>query len=52
MMIANVPAVLLGERIAHRLPVRQVHGIAAVIFAFMGIYILLSAKGNLSYFIQ
>ena len=33
MMIANVPAVLLGERIAERMPVRLVHGIAALIFA-------------------
>jgi putative Ca2+/H+ antiporter (TMEM165/GDT1 family) len=37
MMIANVPAVLLGDRIAHRMPTRLVHGIAAVIFAILGI---------------
>ncbi len=37
MMIANVPAVLLGDRIAHRMPVRLVHTIAAVIFAILGI---------------
>ena len=37
MMLANVPAVLLGERIAHRLPVRLVHGIAAVVFALLGV---------------
>ncbi|HRG71167.1 MAG TPA: TMEM165/GDT1 family protein, partial [Thauera aminoaromatica] len=29
MMIANVPAVLLGDRIATRMPVKLVHGIAA-----------------------
>jgi putative Ca2+/H+ antiporter (TMEM165/GDT1 family) len=28
MMIANVPAVLLGDRIAKRMPVRLVHGVA------------------------
>ena len=33
MMIANVPAVLLGERIAHRMPIRIVHAVAAAIFA-------------------
>jgi putative Ca2+/H+ antiporter (TMEM165/GDT1 family) len=43
MMIANVPAVFLGERIAQRLPVRLVHGIAAAIFAILGIAALLGA---------
>jgi putative Ca2+/H+ antiporter (TMEM165/GDT1 family) len=37
MMLANVPAVLLGNRHAHRLPVRLVHGIAAALFAALGI---------------
>lgn len=37
MMIANVPAVLMGDRIAQRMPVRLVHGIAALIFAVLGI---------------
>jgi putative Ca2+/H+ antiporter (TMEM165/GDT1 family) len=41
MMIANVPAVLLGARIAHRMPVRLVHGIAAAIFAILGVATLL-----------
>jgi Ca2+/H+ antiporter, TMEM165/GDT1 family len=40
MMIANVPAVYLGERIAHRVPVNLVHGIAAVIFAVLGVAVL------------
>ena len=43
MMLANVPAVLLGERIAGRVPVRLVHGIAAAIFAALGIATLLGA---------
>jgi putative Ca2+/H+ antiporter (TMEM165/GDT1 family) len=43
MMIANVPAVLLGERIAHRMPVRLVHAIAAAIFAILGIATLMGA---------
>jgi putative Ca2+/H+ antiporter (TMEM165/GDT1 family) len=37
MMIANVPAVVAGDRIAHRLPVRLIHGIAAALFAALGI---------------
>lgn len=40
MMIANVPAVLLGERIAHRMPVRLVHAVAALIFAALGVLTL------------
>ncbi len=43
MMIANVPAVLLGDRIAKRMPVRLVHGIAAAIFAILGVATLLGA---------
>ena len=43
MMIANVPAVLLGDRIAERLPVRVVHSIAAAIFAVLGVATLLGA---------
>lgn len=35
MMIANVPAVLLGNVAAEKLPVRLVHGIAALIFAVL-----------------
>ena len=42
MMIANVPAVLAGGRLAHRLPVRFVHAVAAVIFAILGIAALAS----------
>jgi putative Ca2+/H+ antiporter (TMEM165/GDT1 family) len=40
MMLANVPAVVLGDRIAHRLHVRLVHGIAALIFAIIGMVTL------------
>ncbi|MFZ2207268.1 MAG: TMEM165/GDT1 family protein [Porticoccaceae bacterium] len=40
MMIANVPAVLLGDRIAQRMPVRLVHAIAAAIFAILGVITL------------
>lgn len=43
MMIANVPAVLIGDRLAHKLPIRLVHGIAAAIFAVLGIATLLGA---------
>jgi putative Ca2+/H+ antiporter (TMEM165/GDT1 family) len=41
MMLANVPAVLLGNKIAERLPTTIVHRIAAAIFLAMGILTLM-----------
>jgi len=41
MMLANVPAVLLGEVAAKKLPMRLVHGVAAAIFAALGLLVLL-----------
>ena len=41
MMLANVPAVLLGEAAARKLPMRVVHGIAAAIFLVLGLSVLL-----------
>jgi putative Ca2+/H+ antiporter (TMEM165/GDT1 family) len=40
MMIANVPAVIMGDRIANKMPVRLVHTIAAGIFAVLGVMTL------------
>jgi putative Ca2+/H+ antiporter (TMEM165/GDT1 family) len=40
MMLANVPAVLIGEKAATRLPMRLVHGISAAIFAVLGVMTL------------
>jgi len=37
MMLANVPAVFLGDAIARRVSMRLVHGIAALIFAVLGV---------------
>ena len=47
MMIANVPAVLLGDRLAHRIPVRWVHALAALLFAGLGLATLLGAADRL-----
>ena len=41
MMIANVPAVLAGNGIAKRLPIRLIHGVAASIFAVLGVAALI-----------
>ena len=49
MMIANVPAVLLGDRIAERMPVRLVHSIAALIFAVLGVVTLAGAGARFGF---
>ena len=41
MMLANVPVVWLGERFAQRIPIRLVHGIAAALFAVLGVVTLI-----------
>ncbi|RJF98084.1 TMEM165/GDT1 family protein [Noviherbaspirillum saxi] len=45
MMLANVPAVLIGNRIMQVVSLKLVHGIAAVIFAVLGVLTLLNV-GN------
>jgi putative Ca2+/H+ antiporter (TMEM165/GDT1 family) len=40
MMLANVPAVLLGEVAAKKLPLKLVRGIAALLFLVMGVAVL------------
>ena len=42
MMLANVPAVFMGDQIARRVSMRLVHGIAAFIFAVLGLLTLLN----------
>jgi Ca2+/H+ antiporter, TMEM165/GDT1 family len=37
MLIADVPAVFIGDRLAGRIPMRLVHTIAALIFALLGV---------------
>jgi putative Ca2+/H+ antiporter (TMEM165/GDT1 family) len=43
MMIANIPAVLLGEAATRVLPLKYVRMIAAAIFAAIGIWVLVAA---------
>ncbi|MRX06679.1 UPF0016 domain-containing protein [Pseudoduganella sp. FT25W] len=47
MMLANVPAVYFGDRIANRVSLKLVHGIAALIFAALGVATLLGAGASL-----
>jgi putative Ca2+/H+ antiporter (TMEM165/GDT1 family) len=42
MMLANVPAVYLGDRIAQRVSMTVVHGVSAAIFAVLGALTLLN----------
>ena len=41
MLLANIPAVLLGEVAARKLPLRIVHSIAAAIFLVLGVLVVL-----------
>jgi len=44
MLIADVPAVLVGNRFAAKIPLKIVHSIAAAIFAAMGVLALLKVE--------
>lgn len=43
MLIADVPAVFMGDRLAARIPIKLVHSIAAAVFALLGVATLLGA---------
>ena len=42
MMLANVPAVLVSNRLAERLPIRLVHGLAAALFLALAVVVLVA----------
>jgi len=43
MLIADVPAVFVGNRLADKIPMKLVHAIAAGVFAVLGVATLLGA---------
>ena len=45
MMLANVPAVFLGQRLVEKVPLRTVHIIAALIFLAIGLWLLAATAG-------
>lgn len=47
MLIADVPAVFVGDKLASRIPMKAVHSIAAGIFALLGIATLLGAGAGM-----
>ncbi|MFY8206674.1 MAG: TMEM165/GDT1 family protein [Arenimonas sp.] len=49
MLIADVPAVFIGDRFAARIPMKLVHGIAAAMFAVMGIATLFGAGAGFGF---
>ena len=49
MLIADVPAVLVGDRFAAKIPMKLVHSIAAGIFAILGLATLLGAGKSLGF---
>lgn len=49
MLIADVPAVFVGEKLADKIPMRLVHSIAAGIFALLGLATLLGAGAKLGF---
>ncbi|MEK8085749.1 TMEM165/GDT1 family protein [Aquabacterium sp. A3] len=49
MMLANVPAVFAGDKLAERIPMRLVHGLAATLFAALGVATLLGAGSALGF---
>lgn len=48
MMIANVPAVLIGERLAQKFPISKMRFVAAALFAIFGVLVLLNADLGLT----
>lgn len=49
MLIADVPAVFVGDKLANKIPMKLVHSIAAAIFALLGIATLLGAGAKLGF---
>lgn len=49
MLIADVPAVFVGDKLAKKIPMRLVHGVAAAVFAALGVATLLGAGANLGF---
>jgi len=49
MLIADVPAVFVGDKFANKIPMRLVHSIAAAIFAILGLATLIGAGSILGF---
>jgi putative Ca2+/H+ antiporter (TMEM165/GDT1 family) len=49
MLIADVPAVFVGDRFAAKIPMKLVHSIAAGIFAILGVATLAGAGASFGF---
>ncbi len=49
MLIADVPAVFIGDKLANKIPMKLVHSIAAAIFAILGIATLFGAGAGFGF---
>lgn len=49
MLIADVPAVFVGDKLAAKIPMKLVHSMAASIFALLGVATLLGAGAKLGF---
>jgi len=49
MLIADVPAVFVGDKLASKIPMKLVHTIAACIFALLGVATLMGAGAKLGF---
>ncbi len=49
MLIADVPAVFAGDKLAHKIPMRLVHSIAAAVFALLGVATLMGVGSGLGF---
>jgi len=49
MLIADVPAVFVGDKLANKIPMKMVHSVAAAIFALLGAATLLGIGSNLGF---
>lgn len=49
MLIADVPAVFAGDKLANKIPMKLVHSIAAAVFALLGVATLMGAGSKLGF---
>ena len=49
MLIADVPAVFIGDKLAQKIPMKIVHGVAAAIFAALGVATLAGVGASIGF---
>lgn len=49
MLIADVPAVFAGDKLANKIPMKLVHSIAVAVFALLGVATLMGAGSNFGF---